>query len=107
VQVSPEAFFPRPKVRSTVLKMELYPQPRLAREEMPVLRGLVRAAFGQRRKTLANVMITWLDSDRVIVEDFLRSQGIDPQRRGETLSVDNFIDLTRSLRSSSLLRADE
>ena len=107
VQVSPEAFFPRPKVRSTVLKMELYPQPRLAREEMPVLRGLVRAAFGQRRKTLANVMITWLDSDRDIVEDFLRSQGIDPQRRGETLSVDNFIDLTRSLRSSSLLRADE
>lgn len=107
VQVSPEAFFPRPKVRSTVLKMELYPQPRLAREEMPVLRGLVRAAFGQRRKTLANVMNTWLDSDRDIVEDFLRSQGIDPQRRGETLSVDNFIDLTRSLRSSSLLRADE
>lgn len=107
VQVSPEAFFPRPKVRSTVLKMELYPQPRLAREEMPVLRGLVRAAFGQRRKTLANVMSTWLDSDRDIVEDFLRSQGIDPQRRGETLSVDNFIDLTRSLRSSSLLRADE
>ncbi len=107
VQVSPEAFFPRPKVRSTVLKMELYPQPRLAREEMPVLRGLVRAAFGQRRKTLANVMSTWLDSDRDIVEEFLRSQGIDPQRRGETLSVDNFIDLTRSLRSSSLLRADE
>lgn len=107
VQVSPEAFFPRPKVRSTVLKMELHPQLRLAREEMPVLRGLVRAAFGQRRKTLANVMSTWLDSDRDIVEEFLRSQGIDPQRRGETLSVDNFIDLTRSLRSSSLLRADE
>jgi 16S rRNA (adenine1518-N6/adenine1519-N6)-dimethyltransferase len=106
-QVSPEAFFPRPRVRSTVLKMELYPQPRLAREEMPVLRGLVRAAFGQRRKTLANVMSTWLDSDRDMVEDFLLSQGIDPQRRGETLSVENFINLTRVLRSSSLLRADE
>jgi 16S rRNA (adenine1518-N6/adenine1519-N6)-dimethyltransferase len=106
VQVSPEAFFPRPKVRSTVLKMELYPQPLLAREEMLVLRGLVRAAFGQRRKTLANVMSTWLDSDRDIVEDFLRSQGIDPQRRGETLSVENFINLTHALRSSALLRAD-
>ena len=106
VQVSPEAFFPRPKVRSTVLKMELYPQPRLAREEMPVLRGLVRAAFGQRRKTLANVMSTWLVSDREIVEGFLRSQGIDPQRRGETLSVENFINLTHALRSSGLLRAD-
>jgi 16S rRNA (adenine1518-N6/adenine1519-N6)-dimethyltransferase len=107
VQVSPEAFFPRPKVRSSVLKIELYPQPRLAPDEMPVLRGLVRAAFGQRRKTLANVISTWLGSERGKVEGFLRSQAIDPQRRGETLSVDNFIALTRSLKSSSLLRADE
>ena len=107
VQVSPEAFFPRPKVRSTVLKMELYPQPRLAREEMPVLRGLVRAAFGQRRKTLANVMSTWLSSDRDNIEEFLRSQEIDPQRRGETLSVENFIGLTHALRSSALLRTDD
>jgi 16S rRNA (adenine1518-N6/adenine1519-N6)-dimethyltransferase len=105
-QVSPEAFFPRPKVRSTVLKMELYPQPRLPREEMSVLRGLVRAAFGQRRKTLANVMSTWLSSGRDEVEEFLRSQDLDPRRRGETLSVENFISLTRALRSSTLLRAD-
>ena len=107
VQVSPEAFFPRPKVRSSVLKMELYPQPRLAPEDMPVLRGLVRAAFGQRRKTLANVMSTWLGSERDKVEEFLRSQAIDPQRRGETLSVESFIDLTRSLKSSALLRTDD
>jgi 16S rRNA (adenine1518-N6/adenine1519-N6)-dimethyltransferase len=103
-QVSPEAFFPRPRVRSTVLKMTLYSQPRLAREEMPVLRGLVRAAFGQRRKTLVNVMSTWLSSSRDDVKEFLRSQEIDPQRRGETLSVENFISLTHALRSSALLR---
>ena len=106
VQVSPEAFFPRPKVRSTILKMELYPQPLVPREEMPVLRGLVRAAFGQRRKTLGNVMSTWLKSGRDDVEEFLCSQEIDPQRRGETLSVENFIGLTQALRSSALLRAD-
>jgi 16S rRNA (adenine1518-N6/adenine1519-N6)-dimethyltransferase len=105
-QVSREAFFPRPKVRSTVLKMELYPQPRLPREEMPVLRGLTRAAFGQRRKTLANAMSAWLKSGRQEVEEFLRSQGVDPQRRGETLSVENFINLTHALRSSVLLKAD-
>jgi 16S rRNA (adenine1518-N6/adenine1519-N6)-dimethyltransferase len=106
VQVSPEAFFPRPKVRSTVLKIELYPQPLVAREEIPVLRGLVRAAFGQRRKTLGNVMSTWLKSGRDDIEQFLRSHDIDPQRRGETLSVENFIGLAQALRSSALLRAD-
>ena len=105
-QVSPEAFFPRPTVRSTILKMELYPQPRLPRKEVPLLRGLVRAAFGQRRKTLANVMSTWLNSGREDIEEFLRSQDLDPQRRGETLSVEEFISLTRALRSSSLLKAD-
>lgn len=106
IQVSPEAFFPQPKVRSTVLKMELYPQPRVPREEMTVLRGLVRAAFGQRRKTLGNVMSRWLKSGRDDVEEFLRSQSIDPQCRGETLSVEKFIGLTHALASSDLLRAD-
>jgi 16S rRNA (adenine1518-N6/adenine1519-N6)-dimethyltransferase len=106
VQVSPEAFFPRPKVRSTIFKIELFPTPLVPREQMPVLRGLVRAAFGQRRKTLGNVLSTWLKSGRDDVEEFLRSQDIDPQRRGETLSVENFIGLTHALKSSALLRAD-
>ena len=105
LQVAPEAFFPQPKVRSTVLKMELYPQPRVPPEEMPVLRGLLRAAFGQRRKTLGNVVGKWLKSGRDEVEEFLGSQSIDPQRRGETLSIENFIDLTHALASSHLLKA--
>jgi 16S rRNA (adenine1518-N6/adenine1519-N6)-dimethyltransferase len=52
VPVAPEAFFPRPKVRSMVLKIELYPQPLVGPDEIPVLRELVRAAFGHRRKWL-------------------------------------------------------
>jgi 16S rRNA (adenine1518-N6/adenine1519-N6)-dimethyltransferase len=106
IQVSPEAFFPKPKVRSTVLKIELYPRPRVPPEEMTVLRGLVRAAFGHRRKTLGNVMGNWLKSGRDEVEEFLRSQHIDPQCRGETLSIENFIDLTHALASSRLLKAE-
>ena len=104
LQVSPEAFFPQPKVRSTVLKMELYPRPLIPPEEMTVLRGLLRAAFGQRRKTLGNVIGKWLKSGREEVEEFLQSQHIDPQRRGETLSIDNFINLTHALAASHLLR---
>jgi 16S rRNA (adenine1518-N6/adenine1519-N6)-dimethyltransferase len=103
VSVAPEAFAPRPKVRSTVLKIELLPEPRLARGDLPVLRGLVRAAFGQRRKTLSNTMTTWLTRDREDVEGFLRRQNIDPRRRGETLTVDEFVDLAQALSASGLL----
>jgi 16S rRNA (adenine1518-N6/adenine1519-N6)-dimethyltransferase len=102
VPVAPEAFFPRPKVRSTVLKIELRPEPLVAPEEFPTLRGLVRAAFGQRRKTLQNNLMTWLPLGREETDRLLRSQGIEPKRRGETLKVDEFIRLARALKNLAL-----
>jgi 16S rRNA (adenine1518-N6/adenine1519-N6)-dimethyltransferase len=105
VAVAPEAFMPRPKVRSAILKIELLPAPRLALQEMPLLRGLLRAAFGQRRKTLGNTMAGWLDGKRQDIDNFLRAQKIDPQRRGETLAVDEFVGLSRALAASGLLPA--
>lgn len=104
VSVSPEAFFPRPKVRSTVLKIALYREPLLSEETLPVLRGLVRAAFGQRRKTLSNALGGWLKKGRGEVEALLEREGINPQRRGETLSIEEYIRLARSIVSS--LKAD-
>jgi 16S rRNA (adenine1518-N6/adenine1519-N6)-dimethyltransferase len=106
VSVSPEAFFPRPKVRSTVLKIELFPEPLVTVSETPILRGLVRAAFGQRRKTLGNALTAWLKSDGSEIETLLRSQGIDPRRRGETLSIDEFIKLARAAQRQCALAAD-
>ena len=102
VSVSPEAFFPRPKVRSSVLKIALYPEPLLAAEYLPVFRGIVRAAFGQRRKMLGNALGSWLKKGRGEVEAFLRGEGIDPQRRGETLSVNEFIRLAHALEKTDL-----
>ncbi|MGH7769427.1 MAG: 16S rRNA (adenine(1518)-N(6)/adenine(1519)-N(6))-dimethyltransferase RsmA [Candidatus Binatia bacterium] len=101
VPVAPEAFFPRPKVRSMVLKIELHPEPLVSPDEASVLQGLVRAAFGRRRKTLQNNLMTWLKIGREEVDRLLRSQGIDPRRRGETLSVEEFIGLARTLKSLS------
>src|SRR5215207_1314066 len=46
LDVSSEAFYPRPKVRSTILKIELLPEPLVCEKNLPVLKGLVRAAFG-------------------------------------------------------------
>jgi 16S rRNA (adenine1518-N6/adenine1519-N6)-dimethyltransferase len=106
ILVSPEAFFPRPKVHSTLLKIELYPEPRIAVEDLPFLRGVVRSAFGQRRKTLANTLVAWLNRERAEIEPFLRSCEINPQRRGETLSVDDFIRLSRALKQAGLLKPE-
>jgi 16S rRNA (adenine1518-N6/adenine1519-N6)-dimethyltransferase len=85
-------------VRSTILKIDLRSEPMVAADEVPVLRGLVRAAFGRRRKTLENNLGAWLKIERSAVDRLLRSQQIDPRRRGETLTVDEFIRLARALK---------
>ena len=103
VAVSPEAFFPRPRVRSTVVKIGLYPEPLVSKEDYPVLRGLVRAAFGQRRKTLGNALAPWLQKGRAEVEVLLLREGVDPRRRGETLSVDEFIRLAHALKNRGIV----
>ncbi|MET0643425.1 MAG: 16S rRNA (adenine(1518)-N(6)/adenine(1519)-N(6))-dimethyltransferase RsmA [Candidatus Binatia bacterium] len=107
VSVSPEAFFPKPKVRSTILRIDLYQEPLIPAKELPLLRGLVRAAFGQRRKTLGNALTSWLQRERNEIESVLRLEGIDPMRRGETLRVEEFLALTHALRASRLLTADD
>src|SRR5215475_3810428 len=107
VAVSPEAFFPKPKVRSTILKIELYQEPLIPLAELALLRGLIRAAFGQRRKTLGKVLTGWLGRDRTEIDSVLRLEGIDPIRRGETLRVEEFLALTHALRAAQLLPADD
>jgi 16S rRNA (adenine1518-N6/adenine1519-N6)-dimethyltransferase len=86
------------------LSIELFPEPKLA-SDLPVLRDLLRAAFGQRRKTLGNAMAAWLKQSRKLVDGFLRGHEVDPQRRGETLTIDEFVSLTRALKDSPLLPA--
>jgi 16S rRNA (adenine1518-N6/adenine1519-N6)-dimethyltransferase len=105
ISVAPEAFSPRPKVRSAVLKIALFPEPRLAQADMPVLRDLLRAAFGQRRKTLGNTIGAWLKRTREEVEGFLWHHNIDPKRRGETLTIDEFVGLAQALNNARLLPA--
>jgi 16S rRNA (adenine1518-N6/adenine1519-N6)-dimethyltransferase len=106
ISVAPEAFHPKPKVRSTVLHIELFPEPRVASKDHATLRGLLRAAFGQRRKTLGNAMMSWLKRSREQIEGFLRCHDVDPKRRGETLTIDEFVDLSRALSDSGLVPAN-
>lgn len=105
VAVSPEAFFPKPTVRSTVLRIDLRAQPLIDEQNMPVMKNLLRAAFGQRRKTLSNGLVTWLQRERSAIDNFLAGQNIDPQRRGESLAVSEFVELADGLRECGWLAA--
>lgn len=99
--VSPAAFVPRPKVYSMVLKIGLYEEPLVSAAERPLLRRVVRAAFGQRRKTMTNALAGLLANDRKKAAALLQQQGIDPRRRGETLDAEEFIRLSRAIQAVS------
>ena len=94
--VSPNSFSPRPKVTSTIVGITLFNEPRIEDELYPVLRRVVRAAFGQRRKTLLNALKS-LGCEPELLTDALGSLSIDPKRRGETLSFDEFSALAKEL----------
>lgn len=84
------AFYPPPKVDSTILRVDLYPQPRLPAEELPTFFSLAQAAFAQRRKTLRNALAAGLGWPPARVEILLQQAEIDPRRRAETLSLEEW-----------------
>jgi len=95
--VSPGCFHPRPKVDSAVLSFVPLPAARVPVGDEAVFKRVVKGAFGMRRKTLINCLkaaeLTTIDDLRSILADC----GIDGQRRGETLTLDEFAALSRRL----------
>jgi 16S rRNA (adenine1518-N6/adenine1519-N6)-dimethyltransferase len=85
------AFFPQPGVDSALVVLEPHPTP--ISEETPRFRELVKAAFSQRRKKLKNAWGGALPAPTL--ERAARSAGIDLDRRGETLSVEEFARMAR------------
>jgi 16S rRNA (adenine1518-N6/adenine1519-N6)-dimethyltransferase len=96
--VKPGAFHPVPKVDSVVLSFEPLAAPRVDVGDEAFFRQVVRASFAQRRKTLWNCLKgARLAPDEKHLTAVLDSCGIDPGRRGETLSLDEFAALSRAL----------
>lgn len=97
VPVAPEAFTPKPKVDSTLLRIELLDPPALPPAEIPGLRAVVRAGFGQRRKMLGNALAGLFGST---AEAVFETAAVDPRRRAETLNLDEFGRLARAFRDA-------
>lgn len=91
--VSPQAFWPAPKVHSTVLRLNLRPYPGLQVNRKDFFK-VVKASFSQRRKTLGNSLSAGLGRDKKTVAEILKQAGIDEQRRAETLSIEEFQTVT-------------
>lgn len=99
-RVSHTVFYPPPEVDSAIVRFTPLPK-RLPPDEERYLFRVVRSAFAQRRKTLLNTLSGGLSLPRQLVQSVLRKVNIDPQRRGETLSLEEFITLARALRLHS------
>lgn len=93
--VPPEAFVPRPKVESSVILLERWSVPRIELAERERFFRLVTAGFAQKRKTVLNSLSAALPVERALAREWLDRCGIDPMRRAETLSVDDWIALLR------------
>jgi 16S rRNA (adenine1518-N6/adenine1519-N6)-dimethyltransferase len=88
------AFYPVPKVASAAVRIDPLPVPRASLADDPRFATAVRAAFAQRRKTLANSL---RGAGYAEPEAVLERLGIDPRRRAETLSVEDFDRLASAL----------
>ncbi len=86
-EVPPEAFQPRPKVMSAVVRLRIRPDVKLDAQTHQALDSLVRAAFGQRRKTLRNGLKQLMSSEAI------ESAGVDPSQRPEQLPLSAFLQL--------------
>lgn len=96
-KVSPSSFMPRPKVDSVIIKLDKLQKPRVNVKNEELFFKIIRTAFNMRRKTMWNVIKSLSDSDKEKLEGIFQISNIDPKRRGETLSVQEFALLSDSL----------
>lgn len=98
-EIRPTCFFPPPEVVSTVIRLDFEPMPEIKIADMDLFRRLVKAAFGQRRKTIKN-SLTGAKSFKITGEEIVQALAhckIDPMRRAETLLISEYVELANYL----------
>ncbi|MCK4385904.1 MAG: ribosomal RNA small subunit methyltransferase A [candidate division Zixibacteria bacterium] len=95
--LKPASFFPPPQVESSVIKIVFLSEPKVYVPDEKLFFNVVRSAFGQRRKMLLNSLAANLDLPKKEIEVILNKVDIDPQRRAETLSLNEFAKLSSAM----------
>jgi 16S rRNA (adenine1518-N6/adenine1519-N6)-dimethyltransferase len=95
----PDCFSPRPKVDSALVRFVVHEVPKVEINDEKAFRRVVRASFGHRRKILRNALKSILPETHLTEElnSVMESLEIDPTRRAETLSLEEFARLSRGL----------
>jgi len=93
VHVPARAFYPAPKVDSAILRIDLKDEAPLTTKERDSFFRLVQAGFSERRKQLHNSLAHGLHRKNVEVQAWLQVANIDPSRRAETLSIEDWLRL--------------
>ena len=94
-------FYPPPEVDSAVLSIELYEEPIVPSGSLDLFFKLAHAGFAQKRKTLRNTLATGMNESPAWAERLLTTAGIDPQRRAETLSMQEWKQLVEAYQQLS------
>jgi 16S rRNA (adenine1518-N6/adenine1519-N6)-dimethyltransferase len=103
LELGPQHFHPRPKVDSQVVKITFFPKPdraaALPHYDHVLFKKIIDAAFQQRRKTLINALSSAKipEIDKKTIGSALEELGLDKRIRGERLSVEEFVALTKIL----------
>lgn len=93
-----QAFIPAPKVDSAVVSIQVYPHPLIPVEALTDFFTILKAGFSQKRKTLRNALSGGLHLAPGQVEAWFSVAGLDPQRRAETLSLEEWRKLVKEYR---------
>ena len=102
MKVPPQAFYPPPKVESSLVGFAVLDYPRVEIKDTDFFHAVVRASFAQRRKTILNSLrgAPLALGTREEIEKVLKTVGIDPRRRAETLDLTEFKNLAEALKES-------
>jgi 16S rRNA (adenine1518-N6/adenine1519-N6)-dimethyltransferase len=96
-----EAFFPRPKVDSAVLRIDAGVGPRVPPELIEPIFRLARAGFGQKRKKLVNSISSGLETDRDEVLAWLERAGVSADSRAQELPLESWTRFAVAMRELS------
>jgi len=96
-KVPKEVFFPRPKVDSAVIRLDIRKEKPVSLVSEDAFFTVIKAGFGQRRKTLLNALTGTYGKTKEEIAAVMAAAGIDPSRRAETLSIEEFAALANAL----------
>lgn len=91
------SFMPAPKVDSSVIRMDIRDKKPIDLENEKLFFDVVRAAFGQRRKTAVNSLSSGLGVSKDIISQVLTECGFDLNVRAEVMTMDDFASITKAL----------